>query len=173
MTKRIAIAAALFAAPMLAQAQQPPNLYWGVSIGEYTADQREVGGGTENTTDVGVRLGYHFGDFFGIEGRAGVDTGGFAGDSDADTAYYGIFGRFDLPFEKVNVYLLAGASEVTFDSEAVDDDEYDPVAAGVGIELYGSESTAVSLEYMSYSDDAYSGLSLGIKHHFNVPAFRE
>ena len=106
MRKRIALAAALLAVPTLASAE-PPNLYWGVTVGDYTADQREIGLGTEDTTDVGLRLGYHFFDFVGIEARLGRDTGGFAGGSDADTEYAGVFARFDLPFEKVNVYLLA------------------------------------------------------------------
>lgn len=173
MTKRIAIAAALLAAPMLAQAEQPPNWYIGASVGEYTADQRDSGGSTEDTTDAGLRLGYHFGDFFGIEARGGVDTGGFAGDSDADTSYYGLFGRLDLPFEDANVYVLLGGSQVSFGGEDVDSDDYAPVAGGIGIELYGNESTAVSLEYMTYSEGAYSGVSLGLKHHFNIPSFRE
>lgn len=171
MTKRIALAAALLAAPVLAHAEQP-NLYWGVSLGNYTIDQRDAGGSSEDTTDFGGRLGYHFGDFIGIEARAGVDTGGFSGDNDTDTEYVGLFGRFDLPFEKTNVYLLLGASEVRVDGEEVDSDEYDSVAGGIGIELYGNERSALTLEYMTYSDDAYSGLSLGYKRHFNVPSFR-
>jgi len=171
MTKRIALAAALLAAPVLAHAEQP-NLYWGVSLGNYTIDQRDAGGSAEDTTDFGGRLGYHFGGFFGVEARAGVDTGGFSGDNDTDTDYFGVFGRFNLPFEKTNVYLLLGASEVRVDGDTVDDDEYDPIAGGIGIELYGNERSAISLEYMSYSDDAYSGLSIGYKRHFDVPSFR-
>ena len=54
----------------------------------------------------------------------------------------------------------------------LDSDDYDPIAAGVGIELYGTERTAVTLEYMSYSEDAYSGVSIGLKHHFELPSFR-
>lgn len=169
MWKRTALAAALLVAPSLVQAE-PPNLYWGVGLGDYTIDQRDVGGETSQATDFGLRLGYVVGDVLGLEARAGLDTGGVAGHSDAD--YLGVFGRFNLPFEKTNVYLLAGVSEVRIDGESVDEDEYDPVAGGVGIELYGSERTAVTLEYMSYSDNAYSGLSLGIKHHFNMPSFR-
>ncbi len=169
MRKRTVLAAALLAAPGLAWAE-PPNLYWGVSVGDYKVDQREVGAGTEGATDLGFRLGYEFGKFLGIEGRAGLDSGGVGGNSDAD--YVGLFGRFNLPFEKTNVYLLLGASEVRVDGDSVDDDEYDPIAGGIGIELYGSERAAVTLEYMSYSDDSYSGLGIGFKYHFNMPSFR-
>lgn len=172
MTKRIALAAALLTAPALGWAQEPPGLYWGAAIGDYKADQRDVGLFVEDTTDIGLRLGYQLGRFIGIELRGGFDTGGVGGDSDADTEYAGAFARFNLPFEKTNVYLLAGVSEVRFDGEEVDEDEYDSVAGGIGVELYGSPRAAVTLEYMSYSEDAYSGVSLGFKYHFELPSFR-
>ncbi len=70
------------------------------------------------------------------------------------------------------MYLLVGASEVELDGDSIDDDVYDPIAGGIGIELYGSERTAITLEYMSYSDDAYAGVNLGIKHHFDLPPLR-
>ena len=172
MRTAIALAAALLAAPGLASAEQP-NLYFGASIGGYEVDQEDVGGSVTDTTNLDIRLGYHLFDFVGIEARGGGNTGGVAGDSDApDTRYLGVFGRFDVPLEKANVYLLLGASEVEVNGDAVDDDEYDPVAGGIGIELYGSERTAISLEYMSYSDNAYSGVNLGIKYHFNLPPLR-
>lgn len=172
MRKRIALAAALLAAPGLASAEQP-NLYFGAAIGGYEVDQEDVGGDVDDATNLDFRLGYHLFDFIGVEARAGGNTGGVSGDSSApDTRYVGVFGRFDIPFEKVNVYLLVGASEVELDGETVDDDEYDPVAGGLGIELYGSERTAITLEYMSYSDNAYSGVNLGIKYHFDLPPLR-
>lgn len=171
MWKRTAVAAALLAAPALAQAE-PPNLYWGLSLGDYQVDRREAGMGTADSTDLGLRLGYHFTDFIGVEARAGFDAEGVGSEAGADTTYAAVFGRFDLPFEKTNIYLLLGASEVQFDGDTADDDEYDPVAGGLGIELYGSERTAVTLEYMVYSDDVYSGFGIGFKHHFDLPSFR-
>lgn len=169
MSKRFFLAAVLLTASVAASAE-PPNLYWGASFGDYEVNQRDVGGDTSSATDFGLRLGYEFGKFLGVEARAGLDSGGVGGNSDVD--YAGVFGRFNLPYEKTNIYLLLGASEVRVDGESVDDDEYDPVAGGIGIELYGSERTAITLEYMSYSDESYSGISLGIKHHFNMPSFR-
>lgn len=171
MTKRIAMAAALFAAPLLAHAEQP-NLYWGASLGDYTIDQSEAGGTSDDGTSLGGRLGYHFFDFVGVEARAGIDLDGVGGGRSNDIEYLGVFARFDLPFEKTNVYLLLGGSEVRVDGEPVDEDVYDEVAGGIGIELFGSERSAISIEYMSYSDDTYSGLSIGYKRHFNVPSFR-
>lgn len=174
MNKHIFLAAALLTAPGFAWAE-PPNLYWGVTLGEYRSDKLATDSGTtDHTTDLGLRLGYHFSDFIGVEARAGFDvsdtTSGSSINSDAE--YAAVFGRFDLPYERVNIYLLAGVSEVRIDKNEVDSDDFDPIAGGIGIELYGSERTAVTLEYLSYSDDAHSGLSLGIKHHFNMPSFR-
>ncbi|MDX1610310.1 MAG: hypothetical protein R3225_09340 [Halofilum sp. (in: g-proteobacteria)] len=168
MTKRIALAAVLLAAPALGWAQEHPGLYWGVNFGGYELDQEDVGLTVENSTDFGLRLGFQLGGLIGVEFRGGLD----AGDPDVDIQYAGAFWRLNLPFEKTNVYLLGGVSEVRSGGNAVDDDVYDPVAAGVGIELYGSPRSAISLEYMNYSDSAYSGISLGYKYHFELPSFR-
>ena len=172
MRKSIFLAAALLAAPGLASAE-PPDLYFGASMGGYEVDQINVGGDKNSATNLEFRLGFDVSDWIGVEARGGGNTGGVSGDSSAPkTRYLGVFGRFNIPFEKANVYVLAGASEVEVRGESVDDDVYDPIAGGIGIELYGSERTAISLEYMSYSDDAYSGINLGIKYHFNVPPLR-
>lgn len=174
MNKPIFLAAALLAIPAFAWAEQP-NLYWGASLGEYRSDKKATDSGTtENTTDLGLRLGYHFSDFLGVEARAGFDVSDVSSGSsvNSNAEYVAVFGRFDLPYEKTNIYLLLGASEVRIDKDDLDSDDFDPIAGGIGIELYGSERTAVTLEYMSYSEDAHSGWSLGIKRHFNMPSFR-
>lgn len=174
MSKRIFLAAALVTVPALAWAE-PPNLYWGASLGEYRSDDAATdSGSTDHTTDLGLRLGYHFSDFIGLEARAGFDVSGVSSGSSVNSSaeYVGVFGRFDLPYERTNIYLLLGASEVRIDKNELDSDDFDSVAGGIGIELYGNERSAITLEYMSYSDDAHSGLSIGYKRHFNVPSFR-
>jgi len=165
MIKRIALAVALALAPAAALAQQPPNLYWGITAGGYKTES--IAGTRHHESDLGFRLGYHFNDFLGLEGRAGTSVDASGG---PDVTYGAVFGRFDLPFQKINVYLLAGASELRFDGETVNSNKEG--AGGIGIELYGSERTAVTLEYMSYSNDGYNGFSLGLKHHFELPSFR-
>lgn len=151
-----------------------PNQYVGLSLGGFDAEPPGASGDSSET-DVSLRLGYHFSDFVGVEGRLGTNAANIEGDDDAGrpiTEYAGLFLRLDLPFEKTNVYVLLGGSSVRFDDESVDSDDKDPVAGGIGIELYGSEDTALVLEYMTYAEDSYQGVGLGFKHHFNMPSFR-
>ena len=165
MIKRIAPAVALALAPAAALAQQPPNLYWGLVGGGYKTEN--IAGTRYHMSDIGGRLGYHLNDFLGVELRGGTSV---AEGNGPEVRYGAAFGRFDLPFQKLNVYLLAGVSELRFDGETVNSSSEG--AAGVGIELYGTDRTAVGLEYMSYSNDGYAGLSVGITHHFELPSFR-
>lgn len=151
-----------------------PDQYLGISVGAYEAEPPGASG-ERSETDVSMRLGYHFSDFVGVEGRLGANAANIAGDDNSGrpaTEYAGLFLRLDLPFDRTNVYLLLGGAAVTFDGESVDSDEKDPVAGGLGIELYGSRDTAVVLEYMRYAEDSYQGIGLGLKHHFGMPSFR-
>jgi len=171
--RRILIAVALLTVlPSTAWAQRS-NLYGGFAAGGYVISP--PGNNDEsNTTDLGLRLGYHFTNFIGIEGRLGAnahDVTNSNSNSVPDASYGGVFARFDLPFHGANVYALLGAADVSLDGHSVTD-QRDATSGGIGIELYGNESTALSLEYMSYCQDSYHGLSIGFVHHFGLPSLR-
>jgi len=173
MSKRFVLAAMLLATPAIATAQPPapvPAQYWGVNIGDFDFTNNGASG---NSTAIGLRGGYHFSDFLGVELRGGFDTGGDKGglQESPDVIHGGAYVRLDLPFERVNVFFLGGTSVVRYDSVNGTKDTSD-VSGGIGIELYGSDRTALTLDYMNYSDGAYEGVSLGLVHHFDWPRFR-
>jgi hypothetical protein len=120
-------------------------------------------------TDLGVHVGYHFGDFAGAELR----VGGSSTDNAEEVYYTAAFGRFNLPFEQVNVYLLAGAAAVSFNQGPPKERENETdLAGGIGVELFGNERTAVRFEYTNLADDTYEKVGLGFVHYFDWPAFR-
>ncbi len=172
MIKRVLLAAMLVAAPQGALAERPPQ-YWGVSLG--TFELEDPNGNITETTNVGLQAGYKFTSFVGLEARGGFESGETSGALDEpELTYGGGFVRVDIPYERVNLYVLLGGGQVTYDTASGDVSESGP-AGGVGIELFGSERSAVSLEYINYSSDdtTYDGLSIGFVHHFNwaVPRF--
>lgn len=181
--------------PVTALAIDRPPQYYGFTLGTYNLeddiddmddDLSDNAGiddiGRLETTDVGFRAGYRFSRFIAIEGRVGLSAGRNANLRPLhDNLYYGgVFGRFDLPFRRVNVFALAGIGTVQFDveSDEADDlgisDEYDETgpAWGVGVELFGTDRTGVTLDYMSYADHSHHGVSVGFVHHFDWPPFR-
>ncbi|MFW5969452.1 MAG: outer membrane beta-barrel protein, partial [Halofilum sp. (in: g-proteobacteria)] len=132
----MALAAVLIIAPGAAVAEKTGQ-YWGLSVDNAKLD--DPGDAREGyATNIGFHGGYHFGDFLGAEVQLGGPPAGGIG----DPYYAGAFGRFNLPFKQVNVFLLAGAGAVSFDEGAPQgrDTETD-LAGGVGVELYGNEQT--------------------------------
>lgn len=168
----------LFLLPLLslstvAVAQERPPQYFGLSIGEYELED-EVNGQNFDAefTNIGLEGGYRFSRFLGVEGRFsyGRDDSSNTLD-DPELIMGGAFVRFDLPFERINVYALAGGSVVDYDVGIADDD-VSGGSGGIGIELFGSDTTALKVEYVSHAGGDYEGVGIGFTHHFNWPSFR-
>lgn len=173
MTKRLILAAALAAMPLAALAERPPQ-YFGINGGWFEV---QTDAPFEDDGEfVNVRLGYELGRFLAFEARFGMDTGSAKTSAGTylDTRQGAVFARLNLPFEGVDVYALGGAGRVSFNDDTGRNAEEWP-AAGLGIELYGSERTAVVLEAVRYEGDDegdYKAYTLGFKRHFNWPQFR-
>ena len=163
MSMRLILALILLVAPLTALAERPGQ-YWGVTLD--SAVLTDTSDEEENATNLNLMLGYKFNDFLGVEFQGG-------GGSEDDVLYAGAFARFDLPFERVNVFLLAGGAATEFDDASTGDRETESdLAAGLGIELFGNERTALRLQYMNYADTTYETIGLGFVHHFDWPRFR-
>ena len=171
MAIRLLLAACIALVPLVATAEQPAK-YWGLSIGD--AEVTDSNDNSADATNIGLHLGYHFTDWIGIELQAGDAVGGVSGNRRSeDTRYVGGFARFDLPFERTNLFVLLGGSAVELDEGPPANMESESgVSGGIGLELFGNERTAVRLEYVSHADQTYEMLSLGFTHHFDWPSFR-
>lgn len=173
MIKRLSLAAALAAMPLVAGAERPPQ-YFGVNGGAY---EIETDAPFEADGEFGnLRVGYELGRFVAFEARFGLELGNeteVAG-RDVDPRMGAVFARLNLPFERVDVYLLGGAGRVSFNDGTGRQREEWP-AAGLGIELYGTNRTALVFEGVRYEGDDdgdYKAITLGFKHHFDWPRFR-
>jgi opacity protein-like surface antigen len=165
-----------------ALAAERPDQYFAIHGGSY---DYEPGADGESGGDSGIlrfRYGYELNKFLGMEAHFGFDPSHLidsGADDDPHLREGALFGRINLPFEGVNVYGLAGAGRAGGDFGDGRNTGAGP-AVGVGIDLYGSDYTAISVEYLQYrvddedsSDDAkYRVLTLGWKRHFDWPAFR-
>lgn len=170
MMKRVILASLIAATPQLALAERPPS-YWAVSLGQYEfsdADDNAI-----DVTNVGLEGGVQFIPWLGAELRVGAEASRsedvFAS---TDVNYAGGFLRFDVPYERVNVYLLAGGGGLSYTDVDGDEDAQTGPAGGIGVELYGSERSAVKLEAMTYTgeDVSYQGINVGFVYHFNWAA---
>ncbi len=159
-----------------ALAAERPNQYFAIHGGSYEYEPGASGESDGDGTIARFKYGYEFNKFLGVEAHFGVDT---EGGSDPGVREGALFGRFNLPFEGVNVYGLAGGGRFGGDFGSGRNTGSGP-AVGLGIDLYGSDYTAISVEYLRYEvddedagDDAkYQAITLGWKRHFDWPPFR-
>lgn len=150
---------------------QESKFYYGLSITSAEADVV----GMENN-GLGLKFGREFGKFMAIEAHAGTvadSSENLLGDP--QLTYSGAFFRLNLPFERVNLYVLGGAASMSFDVAGFDDDELDR-AVGVGIDLLASENSALTIELMNYGTeddmDIIEIANFGFTHRFDFPELR-
>lgn len=156
----------------IAQAQaQDSKFYYGLSI---TSTEFDLAGLESN--GVGLKFGREFGKYIMIEAHAGTSS-----DStdtvlgDPDTTYASAFLRLNLPFERVNLYVLGGAASINADLLGFDESEVDR-AAGFGLDLLANENTGFTLEVMNYGIeddiDLIKIVNFGFTHRFDFPGLR-
>lgn len=126
-----------------------------------------------------AKLGQRFTDRLAIEGRVGTttdDTQSVLGvDVDLKVDYYAsAFGRFDVTTGAAKLYGLAGVTHGKLSADAdtlgIGDSESDTgLSYGVGLDLYGNEHLAVTVEYIRHIDDddyTIDAANLGFTYSF-------
>ncbi|MGF1548423.1 MAG: outer membrane beta-barrel protein [Thiotrichales bacterium] len=146
-----------------------PRQYFGIfgSDAQFVPDK----GPKQDAGNLGGKLGFDFNKFVAVEGHAGL-TLNDSHLSSPEVTYLAGFVRANLPLERINIYGLLGVGFVDANFAQVKGDFTD-LAVGAGIEFYGTENTALGIEYLQYGlDDKYKTVGLGIVHHFNWPKLR-
>jgi hypothetical protein len=164
------LAAAIFCLPVFAE---PPGNYWGAG---YTRISFTAANGEDMSTHGGtLRIGREFFDFFAIEVHAGLgrESQSNAFGDKFEYQQMAAFARLNLPYERFNFYLLGGSATVEIDTGPVTADETF-AAGGAGMDFFGSERTALTLEFLRHeeNDAATDLITIGVKHHFDFTPFR-
>jgi hypothetical protein len=144
--------ALIMALPVTASADAPQN-YWGIGVDGL--DLETVADGTElDMNGFNLRYGFWFPfDLIGIEIRVGnvaEQTDTLIGD--AEVRYALGMAKANLPLETVSLYVMGGISKSYYDFAGTEDDEED-IVAGVGIELLGTETMGLTIEFLKYGMD--------------------
>lgn len=150
---------------------QDSKFYYGLAI---TSTEFDALGLDENGLQ--LKFGHEFGKFLALEAHLGgssESTDNLVGDP--ELTYSAVFLRLNLPFERVNLYVLGGAATLNLDIPGFDDSEFDR-AVGVGIDLLASPDNALTIEVMKYGtqdeQDLIDVVNLGFTHRFDFPGLR-
>ena len=158
-------------------ADETANWYFGLAATSFDFERKGTGGHSYNTHGYIARVGYDLGDYLAVEGRLGVgDKSTFDAASLRMEAQRvaGIYARANLPLDRVKLYVIGGYATVNAKAELAPDThskELKGTSYGVGIELYGNRTTAVTAEYMRYvSEQTFTDATLGLDNKFDVNA---
>jgi opacity protein-like surface antigen len=170
---RILLGGAISVCSLAAQAyEQVDNAFFGIEVGQMELDPDD-GENFEFPAGTG-RVGYHFTDWLGVEGRAGFTGEDGVGDVDVRIPYFvSALARVGwLPADRgFGVYGLAGVTQAKFEAstdffgiEVGNDETDDGFSFGGGVELYFDERNGLNVEYMRYLDGELDGVDYELNH---------
>ena len=152
---------------------QKTGNYFGVHYSD-SLDTIESDSDTEETNrgHLKVKYGTYLNDFVSIEGHAGYVTSSTA---DAGLLTFSGLFRAEKKFEQTSIYGLFGASAVYAYNDDNGNADESSISYGFGVEVFGSEYTAITLEYVSLidvelddgSDFSFETLGIGFTYYFS------
>jgi hypothetical protein len=123
-----------------------------------------------------ARGGREFVKYFAVEGHFGIFSGDTVDDNDYQIDYMAsIFARGNLYLfdDRARVYLMGGLTYFAGDVPRFSGEDDISPAFGLGIELYGNERNAITLEWMRYADSdihnvdyKIDSVNIGYLHRF-------
>lgn len=151
------------------------NNYFGVSIGspQYKEDNTNA---DFRAAGLIARGGREFFKYIAIEGHFGIFSGDTIDGNEYKIDYMAsLFGRGNLYLfdDRARAYLLLGMTYFSGDVPRFKDESDISPAFGLGLELYGNERNAITLEVIRYADtDLHNvdykidSINLGYQHRF-------
>jgi len=151
------------------------NFYYGINVGgggirleDGFATANSLDDDQSDIKDVGFTLGFELSSFLSLEGQIGIasnDNSSIIGDGQVYRAAG--LARLNYPADKVNAYLLGGIGIAQYDFGGITEDEVG-VAIGAGLDLFGNDTTALSLGVLVQPGDEidYSVINVGFRHYF-------
>lgn len=148
---------------------------------EFSANSGTV---SANLDNVVFRYGYQLFSMFGIEGMYGFSAAETSADEDEsvqNNSMAGVYARGVVDLATVNIKLIGRVGLTAMENEYTVNTitatttyttEATGLSYGIGAELFGTQSTALHIEWMKFlsTDDLESeGWVLGFTHHFGMP----
>ena len=164
------VAILLFGIFLPGSALAESKFYSGVYFGE-----GDLGTYSREPVALDFKFGREFGKYIAVELSASIAA------DDAEDIFKGPevkavggYLRLNLPLNRVNLYVLGGASRVQYDipNPNLKDTEQ---AGGFGIDLLANEDNMLTIERVVYNYDSvleYSVVHIGFTHRFNFSGLR-
>lgn len=139
------------------------KLYYGLGFSDGSVD---IANGEDKALGtVTGSIGLQLLDFLGVELAVG------AGSDQTDSilseplvTYQAVLLRLGYRWDRTGVYLLAGQARLDIDNQFNNSDAGN--AFGIGINLFGNETTALNFNVLDLDDGAFSTATIGFQYYF-------
>lgn len=141
----------------------PAKLYVGVGLADGSVEVDD--GNDKSLGTISAAVGVQLLDFVGVElqvGAASDESGSILSESLVN--YQAALLRLGFRWDRIGIYALGGHARMDVDADLNDSDE--GTAIGVGINLFGNETTSLNLQVMDFDDGAFTTTTIGFQHYF-------
>lgn len=139
------------------------KFYFGAGFADGSVDVTE--GTHKSLGTITATVGVQLLDFVGVELQAGAasdQSGSIL--SDSQVSYQSAMLRLGYRWDRIGVYVLGGHARMDI-SESINDSD-GGTALGIGINLFGNETTALNLHVLDFDDGAFTTTTIGFQHYF-------
>ncbi len=139
------------------------KLYFGVGLGDGGA---EVNGSDERTLGtINGTVGLQLLNFVGVELQLGASSDDAQSVfTEAQVAYGAAMIRLGLRYGQIGAYVLGG--QAFLDSVSSINFSESGEAVGVGLNLFGDDTTSLNIHFLRLDDGAYTNASIGFQYYF-------
>ncbi len=142
---------------------ETPKYFYSLGLGDGAIINST--GSESSAKELNAAFGLTYTKFLGVELRAGFssdDSGSLV--TDSQLAYQALLVRLGYTWDRVGVYLMAGQAALQADSELGLEDS--GTATGIGINLFGSPTTALNLSHLNIDDGNFTTTNIGFQYFF-------
>jgi len=139
------------------------KFYYGMGFSDGTVDITNAGDRAIGTVTGSV--GFQLLDYIGVELAIGLATDEPASIlSDPLVNYQAALLKLGYRWDRTALYVLGGQARLDIDSDLSRSDA--GIAFGIGLNLFGNETTALNFNYLNLDDGAFSTATIGFQYYF-------
>lgn len=162
--RQILAVAALCLCAMSAHAEDAAaRLYYGIGFSDGSVDI--PGNDDKSLGTVNAAVGIQLMDFIGVELQVGAASDQVNSIlSEPQVQYQAAMLRLGYRWDRTAVYLLGGQARLDIDRELNNTDAGNVM--GLGINLFGNETTALNVHVLRFDEGAFTTATIGFQYYF-------
>jgi len=141
------------------------RMYYGIGFTDGKMELTNEADGDRSLGTINGTLGFQLMDFIGLELEVGAASDQASSIlSEPLVQYQAALLRLGYRFDRAGFYILGGQARLDVDKSLNSTDA--GVAVGGGVNLFGSETTALNMHFLSIDGGTFTTASIGFQYYF-------